>query len=1448
MYWDQSKGAYHLKLTDCGDQYTFVEIPYLSSASYKLEFDIRVVRLDWAATVLFGLGDSDMHPYEPATWGANYGRGDGGNGATVHYFGDSSSGRFPGGYDFLFEFNTDYHNVIVYDRNTESLSWQVTRISDGAIVADYSASAVGSFTGIDRLYSGRVGYCYAPGATGEAYIDNVVLCAAQPELPCWQEQAKLLASDGAGGDYFGVRVSIEGDHAIVGADWDDDNGSGSGSAYVFKRDGETWTEQAKLVASDGAAGDHFGAGSVSISGDYAIVAAIWDDSRSGSAYIFKRNPDESWTEQAKLTASDGAAYDQFGYSVSISGDYAFAGAYAGDGSQVDSGCVYVFRRDGQSWIEQAKLTASDGAAGDRFGRLSVTGDYVIVGAEFDDDKGTNSGSAYVFKMPDAGWADATETAKLTASDGAGGDAFGCIVSISGDYAIVGAYAGDGGEADSGAAYVFKRNGESWTEQAKLTGSDGQAGDQFGYSLSISGEYVIVGAHEDDDRGTNSGSAYIYKRSGDTWDEVSKLLASDGAAYDYLGISVGISGGYTIIGSYYDDDSGTNSGSAYIFQNICVPEPPCWQEEAKLTASDGAAYDHFGSPLSIAGDYAIVGSHSDDDNGADSGSAYIFKRQGDNWIEHAKLAASDGGAGDRFGWSTCTDGIYAVVGSRDDDDNGVNSGSVYMFKREADDWTEKAKLTASDGEAGDNFGYFTSTSGSYVLVGAYHDDDKGTDSGSAYIFEREGETWVEKAKLTASDGQAGDSFGYVVSISGDYAIVGAYQDDDKGTDSGSAYILKRTGEGWTEQVKLTAADGAAYDCFGNCVSISGDYAVVGSYNDNASGLSGSGSVYIFKRQGESWTNLAKLTASDAHVNDHYGKFVCLDGDTLIVGVPYDDVNGLPNSGSAYVLQRDGEDWIEVAKLVAADAAAYDYFGEAASISGNYAVAGAHWDDEQGDGSGSAYVFKNICNTEPSADAGEDQEVATGPEGTAQVILDCSDSNDPEGDQLTYAWFIDGNEVAAGVNPTIVLPCGNYTIELIVNDGQYDSEPDYVDITVVDGTPPVITCPDNVTLECPADIDPSAIGSATAADNCDEAPAITYSDTSSGTCPQVIQRTWTATDATGNTTSCVQIVTVQDTTPPVFTTTPLDETVQRDGNGNTEQLNTWLAQFVQAIDTCGGVSVNNDYTSFPYQCGNTGSLTVTWTAADDSGNEATSAATFTIEDPTAAVTYDGDMLLSTAGNPTINANLVATLRDADGDPLDIDGENVTFTLTADGVGTIVLDANSQDGAAQVVQPLEPAIYMIKVTLGCSDYTASAILVVFNPEGGFATGGGWILPVNDGLNTHPDVRANFGFNAKYKQDDPTGHLEFRYSDGFIDLKSTSIDQLVITGGKIVQFKGWASVNGQQGHWFFVKAIDNGEPGTNNDTFEIKTWAPGVDPEGDPSDRAGGVLQGGNIVVHTK
>ncbi len=373
--------------------------------------------------------------------------------------------------------------------------------------------------------------------------------------------------------------------------------------------------------------------------------------------------------------------------------------------------------------------------------------------------------------------------KIIAFDGATFDHFGESVSIFGDYAVVGAIFDDDNGESSGSAYVFKRSGTRWIVEAKLLASDGTAGNYFGNAVSISGDYAVVGAVADDDNGNISGSAYVFKRSGTSWMEEAKLIVSDGEPGDEFGRSVSISGDYAVIGSILDDDNGDASGSAYVFKRTDTS----WIVEAKLLASDGAASDFFGSAVSISGDYAVVGAWADDDNGPISGSAYVFKRSGTSWTQEAKLLASDGAASDRFGNSVSISGNYAVVGASDDDDNGTGSGSAYVFKRSGTSWTQEAKLLASDGAAGDLFGGSVSISGNYAVIGSIRDDDNGNSSGSAYLFKRNDTSWTQETKLLPSDGAANEVFGWSVSISGDYAIIGTIFDDDNGTEAGSIYI-------------------------------------------------------------------------------------------------------------------------------------------------------------------------------------------------------------------------------------------------------------------------------------------------------------------------------------------------------------------------------------------------------------------------------------------------------------------------------------------------------------------------------------------------------------------------------------------------------------------------------------------------------------------------------------
>lgn len=392
------------------------------------------------------------------------------------------------------------------------------------------------------------------------------------------EVAKHTALDGALNDNFGIIVAMDGDTAIVGA-WGADTAGGSdaGAAYAFIRDGVAWTQQAKLTAGDGATNDAFGL-SAAISGDTAVVGSFLDDTPSGanagSAYVFTRSG-TVWTQQAKLTANDAATGDSFGISVAIEGDTIVIGAESDDtAGGVDAGSAYVFTRTGTVWTQQAKLTALDAAAGDRFGySVSLSGNTAVVGAQSDDTAGgSNAGSAYVFTRCGFAW---TQQAKLTASDGAGNDTFGVCVSVSGDSVIVGAYTDDTpGGANAGSAYVFTRSGVSWIQQDKLVAADGAAGDQFGVSVAIFGDIALIGAYTDDPPGgIDAGTVYAFARSNDScgtaWSQQAIVAASDGAAGDVFGYAVALSRDSVVVGAFSDDTAGgVNAGSVYFLSLGC----------------------------------------------------------------------------------------------------------------------------------------------------------------------------------------------------------------------------------------------------------------------------------------------------------------------------------------------------------------------------------------------------------------------------------------------------------------------------------------------------------------------------------------------------------------------------------------------------------------------------------------------------------------------------------------------------------------------------------------------------------------------------------------------------------------------------------------------------------------------------------------------------------------
>ena len=451
---------------------------------------------------------------------------------------------------------------------------------------------------------------------------------------------------------------------------------------------------------------------------------------------------------------------------------------------------------GTSPADQEKIPGKDMSLASNSGNLVKT-DFIFKGWNITADRSGihyDEGEAYTVDTDVTLYAEWISISKILASDGAPEDGFGMSIAISGDFAIIGSDYNYGTGSTLGSAYIYKKNVSGiWGSEQKITAFDGAAYDRYGKVVGISGDYAIVGSPADDDNGTSSGSVYIYKKDASgNWGSVQKITASDGAESTAFGISVAISENYAIVGAYWDDGNDIyHSGSMYIYKKDASGT---WGSEQKITASDGAASDIFGVSVAISGDYVLVGASSDDENGDDSGSVYFYRIGKDAAVtmgSEQKISASDGDAYDSFGYSVAISGNYAIVPSMSDRDNGVSSGSVYFYKNdESGNWGSEKKISASDGAAQDAFGISVAISGDYAIVGAYRDEDNGYRSGSAYIYKRDASGyWESEQKITASDGDAGDEFGWSVAISGENVIVVAYRDDDNGTDSGSAYPFK-----------------------------------------------------------------------------------------------------------------------------------------------------------------------------------------------------------------------------------------------------------------------------------------------------------------------------------------------------------------------------------------------------------------------------------------------------------------------------------------------------------------------------------------------------------------------------------------------------------------------------------------------------------------------------------
>ncbi|MCB2156279.1 FG-GAP repeat protein [bacterium] len=657
----------------------------------------------------------------------------------------------------------------------------------------------------------------------------------------------------------------------------------------------------------GAAVRELGA-SVSLDGDTFIAGAPL----SASAKVYRRDDQGVWELEADLEMPRASTRGGFGSSVSISGDTAVI---------ANPGQASVFVRKEGKWTEQGRLEAPELRPDDLFATsVAISGDTIAVGIPYDDDYGMNSGSVRVFTRSGEEW---TEAARLSASDGFWYERFGHSISISGDTMIVGAPGDLVWGSGSNSAYVFVRSDGEWTEQAKLTASDEEADDNFGWSVSVSGDTAVVGANLDSDNCEDCGSAYVFVRTGTDWKEYAKLSASDAEPNDLFGTSVSISNQTIVVGAHGERDGDVRPGSAYVFSKT----EGDWMEQAKLrSSSDGT--EGFVTAVSISGDAIVAGASGIDDPRADDSAVYVFGRSGDEWSQQVKFLGATLAAGGLFGYSVSISGDTAIVGAPYfTAGEYLFAGSAHIYGRGPNGiWTQQALLEGLDERGG--FGYSVSLSGDTALIGSESLD-------AAYVFSRSGDVWTEQAKLVPSDIDQESEFGLSVSISGNTAIVGAPIPSHDEDQSGAAYIFVLSDGTWKEEAKLMVEGATPESRFGASTSISEDIAIVGTGGPFVG-------AYIFARDNGVWAQEAKSIIYEEEFLE-LAPGVSVSGNTAVVGKGPFSCDGL---GLASVMVRSAGIWTEEAVL----GIQYGCTDSTAiSISGEIIAVGDGW-------GGSASIFK------------------------------------------------------------------------------------------------------------------------------------------------------------------------------------------------------------------------------------------------------------------------------------------------------------------------------------------------------------------------------------------------------------------------------------------------------------------------------------------------------------
>lgn len=910
----------------------------------------------------------------------------------------------------------------------------------------------------------------AGAASGSAYVFRKI-------AGTWVQEAYLKAYYGQGGDNFGVAVAISGNTIAVGANGDDRSvntifnaadtapatdtlTSSSGAVYIFTRSGSTWSFESYIKAPNPTTSDVFG-NAIDINGDYLVVGAYGEDgglagvqngsisddntiSASGAAYVFKRTS-SLWSFQSYLKAPELDDNDRFGWSVSISGDVIAVGAYAEDSnvtgvsmgttastddSAGSAGAVYLFRRSGTTWAQEAFVKGHSINSSDQFGySVALSGNTLVVGATGED---------------------SNVTGVLNGTSGSTNN----------------------GISASGAAYVFfyTTGTSTWAQEAYLKGSDTDITDQFGYRVAIDADTIVVSSWLEDSNATGAsngttgssndtvsgaGAAYVFVRSGVNWSQEAYLKpAVTGVDYNF-GSSIGVSGDTIIVGQGQDrsvatgitmgttasaDESGNYMGSSYVFTRSGVN----WTQDAYLKSHVNSSYGAFGSVIDIDGDTAVVGQLRDFlptntiTNGASVsnvsastiwnlvGAAYVFRKVAGNWVQEAFIKAPNAADADQFGGSVAISGDTIAVGAITEDNNtagvqngaittdnslAASSGAVYVFTRSGSTWSFQSYLKPAVVVASQVCGRSLDLDNDTIAVGCDGDassvggvvngaaggalDSAMASSGAIFVYKRTGVNWAQEAYIKPAVPVAGMLFARsYIKISGDVIATGSVNEDSNATgitagtnggssdtsktDSGAAWIFRRTGANWAQEAFIKAPLVTANDEFGR-ISLNGNDLAIGADGDSTdfAGVQNtstpststkssiaSGAVYIYRYESSQWVLKSFIKAPNASASIGFSYITDISNDTIFIGAPFESNSssttihgarleatantGSENSGAVYVYRRLNGEWYFSDYIKPPNNMKQAYFGARLAVSGNNLMLSAFSESNDGFG--------------------------------------------------------------------------------------------------------------------------------------------------------------------------------------------------------------------------------------------------------------------------------------------------------------------------------------------------------------------------------------------------------------------------------------------------------------------------------------------------------------------